>query len=287
MKYIRATSRAIAGLVAIPLAIGLSAAQGMIVGPLTGDYNTIPTVINKMLRKLFGYKVEFNAASAPLVKDKRVWFVANHMSIADFIVTGSTLDGSFVGKGDILKWPVIAQLVRSAKFIGVRRKSEFNDESRGKIVQNFNAGFNTIMFPEGTTSDGQKVYLFHAALLSLLYGDTATDKKKRNITLKEKVLVQPVAIRVKSVNGQDATGNDDLRNLYSMYTENNSLHRIWKRMQIREITLELIAFPALDPADFGNAKDLVNKAALDIASVVNPGQTIFEKKAIPSSNPMK
>ena len=285
MKYIRATLRAAAGLAAIPLIGGLAVLQGFAVGPLTGNYAVIPHMIYNTLRRIYGYKIEFNAASAPLVKDKQVWFLANHMSTVDFIVTGSALNGSFVGKSDILKWPVIGQLVRSAKFIAVRRKSAFNNESRGKIAKNFNAGFNTIMFPEGTTSDGKKVHLFRAALLTLLYGEEAIDKKKKPVTLEKEVVVQPVAIRVKSVNGKEAAGNDNIRNLYSMSGEHKFLRRTWKRLQLRETTLELTAFPPLNPADFGDAKDLANKAALDIASVVNPGQTTFEKAVIPGSVP--
>ncbi|MBI3441468.1 MAG: 1-acyl-sn-glycerol-3-phosphate acyltransferase [Proteobacteria bacterium] len=280
-RYGRALSRAAAGLVGIPVAVGLTALQGAVVGPLTGDYRTIPKMLHRFMRKLFGYKIEFNAASAPLVKDKRVWFVSNHTSLMDFIVAGSALNGTFVGKAEILKWPVIAQLVQAAKFIGVARKSEFNDESRGKIAQNFNAGFNVIMFPEGTTGEGKKVYRFHGALLSLLYGGKATDKKKHDVALKDKVIVQPVAIRVKSVNGKNAAGNDNLRQAYTMYDEHNALRMIWKCLQMREIVLELTAFTPLDPTNFSNANDLANKAALDIASVVNPGQTTFEKKAIP------
>jgi 1-acyl-sn-glycerol-3-phosphate acyltransferase len=281
-KYARASRRAALAVTAVPVAVGLSALQGFVIGPLTRNYETVPKMMHATMRRMFGYKIEFNAASAPLVndKDKKVWFVANHMSVADFIVVGSALDGSFVGKGEIMKWPVISQMAKAAKFMGVRRRSEYNEESRGKIVQNFNAGFNTIMFPEGTISDGKQVHLFRAALLGLLFGEKATDKKKKEVALKEKVVVQPIAIRVKSVNGKDATGDDALRALYSMSTEHNPLRRIWKRMQVKQITLELTAFPPLDPANFNDAKALANEAASNIASVVNPGQGGFVKKPI-------
>ena len=203
------------------------------------------------------------------------------MSIADFIVLGSKLNGTFAGKGDISKWPVVAQVAQAIKFIAIRRSSQYNDESRGKIARNFNEGSNTIMFPEGTTSDGKKVHLFRAALLTLLFGERAVDEKNNPVTLNQDVVVQPVAIRVTHINGKDAVGNDDLRNQYSMYDDNHTLTRIFKRLQIRSTTLELTVFPALAPADFGDAKDLINKAAIDIAGVVNPGQTTFEKAEIP------
>jgi len=285
MKYIRIASRAVAGLIAIPVITGLLALQ-RVVGPLTGNYKTIPSIIYGIMRKLIGYKVEFNAASAPLVKGKQTWFLVNHLSGADAFIVGGALDGSFVARDDVMRWPVLAEAARSIKMIGVRRKSKFNDQSRGKIAKNFNEGYNTIMFPEGSTSDGKKIFLFHAAFLTLLYGDTAVDKKKKRVTLQKDVVVQPVAIRVKSVDGKDAIGNDELRNLYSL-PGHNTLKRKWKRAQGRNITLELTLLPPLDPKDFKDAKELANKAALDIASIVNPGQTIFEKAVIPGYTPAK
>src|SRR5690606_35787115 len=101
--------------------------------------------------------------SAPVEK-QQTWYVANHISNADFLALGAKLDGTFAGKGDILKWPVVAQMARAIKYIGLRRSSEYNAESRAKLVKNFNDGQNAIMFPEGTTSDGSKVHLFRAAL---------------------------------------------------------------------------------------------------------------------------
>ena len=156
VKNTRATLRAVVGLAAIPVAIGLAALQGFVVGPLTGNYSVIPNLIYKGMRELFGYKIAFNKASAPMHKGS-TWFVANHQSIADFIVLGSTLNGTFGGKGDILKWPGVAQMARAVRYIGFRRSSEYNEQSRAKLIKNFNDGFNTIMFPEGTRVErGQK-----------------------------------------------------------------------------------------------------------------------------------
>lgn len=287
MKNLRAGVRAVMAVAAIPFVVGMAAAQGFIVGPLTGNYTVIPNMLYKCMRSLFGYKVEFNKASAPVVKDKQAWFVVNHLSISDFIVVGSTINGTFAGKGDILKWPAVAHLARAAKYIGLRRSSEYNEQSRAKIIKNFNEGYNTIMFPEGTTTDGKQVRLFRAALLTILFGEKGVDKEKKEVLLEKEVVVQPVSIRVKSVNGKDATGNDELRNLYSMPDENSTLRGFWRQMQLRNVVIELTTLPPLHPKDFKDAKDMINKAALDIAAIVNPGQTTFEKAQIPVAAPKK
>ena len=280
-KHLRAAVRMGIALAATPVFVGLAALQAFVVRPLTGNQSFIPNLIYNASAKLIGLKIKFNAASAPVEK-QQTWYVANHISNADFLALGAKLDGTFAGKGDILKWPVVAQMARAIKYIGLRRSSEYNAESRAKLVKNFNDGQNAIMFPEGTTSDGSKVHLFRAALPGLLYGDPAVDKNKQEVKLDKDVVVQPVAIKIKSVNGKDPAGDAKLRELYCMYHEENMLTRIWKRMQVREITVELTAMTPLKPQEFKDAKELMNKAALEIATVVNPGQTTFTKAEIPS-----
>jgi 1-acyl-sn-glycerol-3-phosphate acyltransferase len=282
----RATLRAAIGIAAFVPVLAATAFQGFIVSKVSHN-TTIPNMIYKGLGKLLGVKVAFNKASAPIEKNKRTWFVANHQSIIDFVVLGSTLDATFAGKGDILKWPVIAQMARAVKYIGLRRTADKNPESRAKIIKNFNEGHNTIMFPEGTTTPTKKMALFRAPLITLLFGDKGVDKEKKEVTLDKEVVLQPVAIKVMSVNGQDATNNEQLHDCYGMYNEDKTLKRIWRRLKIKEIRVELTAFEPLKPADFQtgdpveSARAMANKAALEIASVVNPGQTTFEKAAIP------
>ena len=284
-RAIRVSARAVAGLLAIPTIATLLAVQ-RVVGAVTGNYKTIPNMVYGILRGLFGYKVEFNAASAPIVKDKSVMFLANHLSGADAFVVGGALDGSFVARDDALRVPVVRQALWAINTIGVRRKPEFNGQALGKIVKNFNDGYNTIMFPEGVTSDGKQVMMFHAGLLKFLFNGKAVDRKNRPIELKKDVVVQPVAIRVKEVSGHDAINNDKLRNLYSL-PGRDTFNRILKRAQTKSMTLELTVFPPLDPKDFKDAKELATRAAKDIASVVNPGQTDFEKGHIPGYSPEK
>jgi lyso-ornithine lipid O-acyltransferase len=281
----RATARLLAGAAFVPVFILLAGAHAVI-GPLTEKnhkkiYNFIPNLLYKSIRPLLGLKVEFNAASAPQVKDKPTWFVSNHISIADFVVHGSTLNGTFAGKGDLLKVPGIAQLLKTVKYIGLRRSKQYNPQSIAKIMKNFNAGFNTIMFPEATTTDGKQVAKFHAGLLTMLFGEKGVDKEGKEIKLDKEVVVQPVAMRVKSVDGKDATGNDELREKYAQYYEDNTIKRIWKRLQVKKIVVEVKYFDPLRPADFTDAKELANKACEQIASFASPGQTTFEFAKIP------
>lgn len=273
-RKLRALRRATMGIIAFPFLAAAVITQSAIVGPLTGNRTAIPNLVYNSLRKLIGVKIEFNEASAPVEKNRPTWFVANHMSTADPVVLGSALEGNFVGKAEAAKWPIIGQLMLAMKLIPVHRSKEHNPQSMGMIAQAFNKGQNVIMFPEGTTNNGATVDRFRAGLISLLYGEKAVDKDGNEVKLEQDVAVQPVAIRVKEVEGkEEAQDSDVLREYYSYYEEDNMLKRIWKRMHTKSITLEFTVFPAMSPRCYMDQFDLINEAHKQVQQVVAPNQT--------------
>lgn len=267
--------------VAVPAALGAIAAQALVAGPVFNNYSFLPNLLIRASRRLMGLKVVFNEESAPVVEGRSTWFVANHISTSDPFVLGDKLNGTFAGKGELLKSPLIAPVVRAIKYIGLRRSREFNPQSRGKIIENFNEGSNLIMFPEGTTTDGAAVKLFHAGLITALFGEKGVDEQGREVRLEKDVVVQPVAIRVLDVDGRSALSDARVRGAYTREYGESPLSRVFERLSHRRITVEVTTLPALRPADFADAKDLINHAARDVANIVNPGQTTFEKAVIP------
>jgi 1-acyl-sn-glycerol-3-phosphate acyltransferase len=284
--FSRALARAVLGIAAAPVVVGAIAAQRMAVGPVFGDYTTVMRILSgKISRRLFGMKVVVNESLAPLVRDRPVWFVANHVTGADGFAVGSTLKGSLVGRAEVLRLPFVRMFAKAFRMIGVHRANEHNARARGDIIKNFNSGFNAVMFPEAHVNKGNDLYMFHAGLFTPLFGEKGVDGKGKEVSLQKEVVVQPVAIGVRDVNGVKATpANDLLRKAYGMRSEGNTLKRIWKRMMIKSITIELTALPPLKPADFRDAKELINRAAQDIANVVNPGQTVFRKARFKKSS---
>lgn len=285
---LRAFGRATLGLAAMPFLLGALVLQGFVIGPVFKNYTAIPNFFYNSLKDLFGYKITFNKASAPMDNDKPTWFVANHQSIADFIVLGSTLKGTFAGRGDIMRWPGIAQMARAVKYIGIRRvKKEdpnfkkYNAMTIGKIMKNFNSGNNTIMFPEGTTTDGTYLAMFRAGLISMLFGEKGMDKNGNEVKLDKEVVVQPVAIKIKSIDGKSLDEKPELIESYSMFHEDNTLKRIWRRLAIGKTEIELTVFPPLNPKDFKDQFELINAAHENVRSVVAPNQTETKKAAIP------
>lgn len=102
---------------------------------------------------------EGNATAQPAL------VASNHISWLDIIVLGQYLPGCFVAKSDISSWPVIGFLSRQAGTVFIRRGDkkqivETAEKMAGLLKQNGNI----IAFPEGTTTQGDKVLGFHASL---------------------------------------------------------------------------------------------------------------------------
>jgi len=131
-----------------------------------------------------------------LNKGKPGVYVAPHSSFWDIIVLGSELDGFFVSKAEVLKWPVVGL---GAKFV----RTVFIDRDKGvsalksmerSAEKTFKTGNSLIVFPEGTRSydhmQGFKSGPFHVAMqtgcpvkpIILRYEprDTIVPKKKGN-----------------------------------------------------------------------------------------------------------
>jgi 1-acyl-sn-glycerol-3-phosphate acyltransferase len=114
--------------------------------------------------------------------------VSNHLSWLDILVVQSLMPACFVAKTEVRRWPVVGYLAQACATIFVNRASPRSaramvDDTAAAIAQ----GYAVVVFPEGTSSDGQTLGHFHAnifesairagagvQLLTLRYRDRAT-----------------------------------------------------------------------------------------------------------------
>lgn len=92
--------------------------------------------------------------------------VSNHVSWLDIYLINSLCPVAFVSKADVKNWPLIGWLARHNDTIFLQRGSRghahvINQEIAGVLSQ----GCPVTVFPEGTTTEGDRVLHFHGALL--------------------------------------------------------------------------------------------------------------------------
>ncbi len=92
--------------------------------------------------------------------------VCNHLSYLDILVMSSALPCVFVSKAEVEQWPVFGRYARWAGSVFVRRHDRA-DAARANtsIAESLQTGVPVVLFPEGTTTDGQSVLRFHSTML--------------------------------------------------------------------------------------------------------------------------
>lgn len=98
--------------------------------------------------------------------DKPFFLVANHLSYLDIPVLASRLGNTFVSKHDLSVWPVLGHLARAGGTIFINRtlKRDALRVMEG-IDRAIACGAGIVVFPEGTSSRGDRIYPLKTALL--------------------------------------------------------------------------------------------------------------------------
>jgi 1-acyl-sn-glycerol-3-phosphate acyltransferase len=91
--------------------------------------------------------------------------VSNHVSWLDIYVINALAPAAFVAKDDVRDWPLIGWLCTHTETIFLARGSRAAaQQTRETIVGELCAGTHVAVFPEGTTTGGERVLPFHGAL---------------------------------------------------------------------------------------------------------------------------
>src|SRR3982751_2298430 len=95
-----------------------------------------------------------------------VLMTANHSGWLDIPILTSIAPVSFVAKAEVRQWALFGTLARLQRTVFTRRARARAAEDRDNIRSRLIAGDTLVIFPEGTSSDGNRVLGFRSALLS-------------------------------------------------------------------------------------------------------------------------
>jgi 1-acyl-sn-glycerol-3-phosphate acyltransferase len=91
--------------------------------------------------------------------------VSNHVSFLDIFVINAVSPSIFVSKDDVKTWPLVGWLATKAETIFIERGSRrAAHRTQETMVSFLNEQRRIAIFPEGTTSNGDSISPFHAAL---------------------------------------------------------------------------------------------------------------------------
>src|SRR6056300_18641 len=144
----------------IPL-ISISFFLGNFVKPIQ---NYLSILFHKLLLWLLSVKVE-TEGHIDRAKDCNL-FVSNHISYLDVPILGSNFPLRFVAKSEVASWNLFGFLAKLARTIFIKRNRHDTISQKNKIKKALLLKEQVLIFPEGTTSDGNRVLGFKSSLLS-------------------------------------------------------------------------------------------------------------------------
>lgn len=132
-------------------------------------------------------------------------FVANHATWLDIFALNATARLYFVSKAEVAGWPGIGWLAKATGTVFIQRDRKQAAAQVGVLKDRLAAGHKLLFFPEGTSTDGQRVLPFKPTLFAAFLAPE----------LRDEMQVQPVTVRYTAPEGQDARfygwwGNMDL-----------------------------------------------------------------------------
>lgn len=110
--------------------------------------------------------------------------VANHSSWLDIFVLNASKRIYFVSKSEVARWPGIGWLARATGTVFIERNRARSAAQAALFKERLGAGHRLLFFPEGTSSDGQRVLPFKTTLFAAFFAPE----------LRETLEIQPVSV---------------------------------------------------------------------------------------------
>ena len=213
----------------------------------------IPQAYHRLCRRIFGMHV---AVSGRFSDAHPTLFVSNHVSYLDIMVLGSLIGGSFVAKAEIAGWPLFGWLARLQRTVFVDRQRASTAAQGELIRKRLSAGDNLILFPEGTSGDGNRTLRFKSALLG--GADLAIDGRS--------LAVQPVSVVYTRLDGIPI--GRAFRPFFAWYGDMMLATHMWRMAGLGTTTAAVHFHPPLTVAECGSRKALAHAAHAAVAGGV-------------------
>ena len=231
----------------------------------------LPRWYHRICLRILGFSVDVRGQA---VDGHPRLFVANHVSYLDIMILGAQLPGSFVAKAEVKAWPLFGWLARLQETVFVERRARHSAGQRDEIARRLQAGDDLILFPEGTSGNGERVLPFKSALFAVASDWGATHP----------LHVQPVSIAYTKLDGLPM--GRYLRPFFAWYGDMEMAGHLWQALALGRVTAQVEFHRAVFAADFASRKELAafcqREAARGLAAAL-AGRPTHPEPALPAT----
>jgi lyso-ornithine lipid O-acyltransferase len=206
-----------------------------------------PHHFHRLLSRVLGFHVERRGV---IPNNGPALLVCNHVSWIDIVALSAAAPVSFIAKREVGGWPLFGQLARLQRTVFVDRdKRHKTGEHRNEMTDRLKSGDMLILFPEGTSHDGNRVLPFKSAF----FGAAEL----------EGVPVIPVTLAYTRVNGLPMTRRH--RPFFAWYGDMDLPPHLWEALKTGPIRVVVQFHEALDIKALGGRKGLAKQAETVVA----------------------
>ncbi len=220
-----------------------------------------PLFFYRLIKIITGININFDATKLNK-KNKGVLYIANHVSWFDIICLGTLLNARFIAKKEVSKMGIFGFLAKLSNtfFIDNENKNkiiEYNSIIQKKLQQ----GENFIIFPEGTTSDGNGVIEFKSSMLECAFDEN------NNIN------IQPISICYSKLN--NIPMGIYLRRNIAWVGDTSMVAAMANFLRSGRITVDIIFHEIMNINNFDNRKELALYCERQILKGLNKKIKVF------------
>ncbi len=202
---------------------------------------TLPIWYHERCCRIMGFRVEVRGEKSTA---HPTLYACNHVSYLDIMVLGSLIEGSFVAKSEVARWPLFGWLARLQRSVFIERRGHKVAQHRDELNQRLDNDDDLILFAEGTSGDGNQVLPFKSALFSV------AERRPHDRAL----VVQPVSIAYTRLDGVPM--GRYLRPLFAWYGDMELGSHLWQVAGLGWATVVVEFHPPVTIDAFGTRKKL-------------------------------
>ena len=203
--------------------------------------STLPVFYHRWCCRILGFRIRVIGTPT---QERPVLYAANHISYIDITVLGSMIPGSFVAKSEVARWPFFGWLAKLQRSVFVDRRVR-SIATQGEVIgKRLAAGDALILFPEGTSGDGNRVLPFKSALFGAARQGEGVGP----------VIVQPVSLAYTRLDGIPI--GRLYRPLFAWYGAVDLVPHLWSMVGLGTVEVVLEFHPPTSLSDCGSRKAL-------------------------------
>lgn len=208
----------------------------------------IPVAYHRFLCWLIGIRV---TVKGDAISGGPRLITANHTSWLDIPILSSIGPISFVAKSEVAAWPFFGTLARLQRTVFVERERRTKTaDSRNQIHARIAKGDTLVLFPEGTSSDGNNVLPFKSALMSVAQLALVQSEADRE----EDLIVQPVSVAYLNLHGLPMGRR--FRPFFAWYGDMELFPHLWEAFRMGPIDVVVECHAPVTIRQMGNRKAL-------------------------------